>query len=152
MSVDGFADRARQLTAIDEDWDCAWPLDWQRHYRMLADLVDADGMLPDIQPGVLFESDDLGRWLERQANSWAQLSQEQRLTRLGIKPAERPSPAPVGKSAVGGLRARRRRPSSGAWRPWRSTSRGKAPMSLGGLTLSRSSSTAKSTGSSSGYL
>ncbi|QEU83607.1 helicase [Streptomyces viridosporus T7A] len=38
--------RAAQLTAIDPDWNCPWPLDWQRHYRVLADLVDADGVLP----------------------------------------------------------------------------------------------------------
>ncbi|EST36841.1 hypothetical protein M878_00140 [Streptomyces roseochromogenus subsp. oscitans DS 12.976] len=35
--------RAAQLTEIDPDWDCPWPLDWQRHYRVLADLVDAEG-------------------------------------------------------------------------------------------------------------
>ncbi|MET8420664.1 Helicase associated domain protein [Streptomyces sp. NPDC005098] len=87
--------RARQLAAIDPDWNCPWPLDWQRHHRVLADLVDADGTLPDIQPGVLFEGDDLGRWLERQAGNWAQLSTEQqeRLTALGLKPTERPAPA-----------------------------------------------------------
>ena len=42
------AQRAKQLAAIDPDWHCPWPLDWQRHYRVLADLVDADGVLPDI--------------------------------------------------------------------------------------------------------
>lgn len=70
-------ERAEQLTAIDEDWNCPWPLDWQRHHRVLADLVDADGVLPEIQPGVLFEGDDLGRWRQRQASNWAQLSTEQ---------------------------------------------------------------------------
>lgn len=30
-----------------------WPLDWQRHCRVLADLVDADGSLPEIQLGLL---------------------------------------------------------------------------------------------------
>ncbi|MFE7939179.1 Helicase associated domain protein [Streptomyces griseoincarnatus] len=91
--------RAAQLTEIDQDWDCPWPLDWQRHYRVLADLVDADGHLPEIQPGVLFEGDDLGRWLNRQKNpgTWAQLSSEQqeRLSKLGVKPLEGPFPAPV---------------------------------------------------------
>ncbi|MFH8873442.1 DEAD/DEAH box helicase [Streptomyces griseus] len=91
--------RAAQLTAIDPDWDCHWPLDWQRHYRILADLVDADGHLPHIDPGVLFEGDDLGRWLARmsEANIWAQLSAEQqrRLSELGAKPLEAPSPAPA---------------------------------------------------------
>ncbi|WP_454367956.1 Helicase associated domain protein [Streptomyces ambofaciens] len=90
--------RAAQLTAIDPDWDCPWPLDWQRHYRVLTDLVDADGHLPDIAPGVLMDGDDIGRWLQRQKQpgTWAQLSTEQqeRLSRLGIKPLEEPSPAP----------------------------------------------------------
>ncbi|MFJ6661664.1 Helicase associated domain protein [Streptomyces sp. NPDC091377] len=87
--------RAAQLTAIDEDWDCPWPLDWQRHYRVLADLVDADGHLPDIAPGVTFDGDDIGRWLQRQTQptAWAQLSSEQqeRLSQLGLKPVERPA-------------------------------------------------------------
>ncbi len=61
--------RAAQLAEIDPDWDCPWSLDWQRHYRVLADLVDTDGTLPDIQPGVQFEGDDLGRWKQRQSNN-----------------------------------------------------------------------------------
>ncbi|MEU6606460.1 Helicase associated domain protein [Streptomyces shenzhenensis] len=95
------AARAEQLAAIDPGWNCPWPLDWQRHHQVLADLVDADGSLPDIAPGVLFEGDDLGRWIRRQAKSWAALSteQQQRLSTLGIKPAERPAPAPVTKNA-----------------------------------------------------
>ncbi|MFD9590121.1 Helicase associated domain protein [Streptomyces sp. NPDC059980] len=97
-------ERAEQLTAIDPDWDCPWPLDWQRHYRVLADLVDADGHLPDIAPGVLMDGDDIGRWLERQKQpgTWAQLSTEQqeRLSQLGVKPLEAPSPAPTAKRAT----------------------------------------------------
>ncbi|WSK01244.1 Helicase associated domain protein [Streptomyces sp. NBC_01320] len=93
--------RAQQLAAIDPDWNCPWPLDWQRHYRVLADLAETepDGTLPHIQPGVLFESDDLGRWLQRQANSWAELSEEQqrRLSALGVTPTVRPAPAPAAK-------------------------------------------------------
>ncbi|HET6856591.1 MAG TPA: Helicase associated domain protein [Streptomyces sp.] len=87
--------RAQQLTAVDPDWNCPWPLDWQRHYRVLADLVDADGVLPQIQPGVLFEGDDLGKWMARQSRDWALLSDEQqaRLTALGVEPAEPPPPA-----------------------------------------------------------
>jgi hypothetical protein len=96
-------ERAKQLASIDPDWNCPWPLDWQRHYRVLADLVDADGHLPEIQPGVLFEGDDLGKWLQRQKNpgTWAQLSTEQqeRLSQLGVKPLEVPSPAPAAKGA-----------------------------------------------------
>lgn len=99
-------ERAEQLTVVDPDWDCPWPLDWQRHYRVLADLVDADGVLPEIQPGVLFEGDDLGKWLERQKQpgTWAQLSTEQqeRLSKLGVKPTEAPSPAPAAKRTTKG--------------------------------------------------
>ena len=39
--------RAAQLTAVDPDWNYPWALDWQRHYAVLRDLVDADGTLPD---------------------------------------------------------------------------------------------------------
>ncbi|MEV7863732.1 Helicase associated domain protein [Streptomyces hirsutus] len=102
--------RAKQLTAIDEDWNCPWPLDWQRHYRVLADLVDADGSLPDITPGVLMDGDDLGRWLERQKQpgTWTQLSTEQqeRLSKLGVQPVQVPSPAPAaGRAAKGSSKA-----------------------------------------------
>uniref|UniRef100_UPI000FCB091F helicase associated domain-containing protein n=1 Tax=Actinacidiphila soli TaxID=2487275 RepID=UPI000FCB091F len=101
------SERAAQLTAIDPDWNCPWPLDWQRNYRVLADLVDADGTLPHIQPGVTYEGDDLGRWLQRQARDWTQLSTEQqeRLTVLGVKPALAPSPAPAKTSAAGAGKA-----------------------------------------------
>lgn len=89
--------RAAQLAAIDPDWNCPWPLDWQRHYRVLADLTadEPDGILPAIEPGVLFEGDDLGRWLQRQTREWSQLTEEQqrRLSSLGVTPAEQPAPA-----------------------------------------------------------
>ncbi|MCX4967258.1 hypothetical protein OHA98_21310 [Streptomyces sp. NBC_00654] len=28
--------RTEQLATIDGDWDCPWPLDWQRRNRVLA--------------------------------------------------------------------------------------------------------------------
>ncbi|MFF4249066.1 Helicase associated domain protein [Streptomyces sp. NPDC001822] len=97
--TDRAAVRAKQLAAVDEDWDCPWPLDWQRHHHVLADLVDADGVLPAIEPGVLFEGDDLGKWLQRQKNpgTWAQLStkQQQRLSLLGVQPDQASPPAPA---------------------------------------------------------
>ncbi|WP_079055624.1 DEAD/DEAH box helicase [Streptomyces globisporus] len=96
--------RAEQLAEIDPDWNCPWPLDWQRHHRVLADLVDADGHLPHIVPGVTFDGDDIGRWLKRQKNpgTWAQLStdQQERLSKLGVEPAQAPPPAPVGARAT----------------------------------------------------
>ncbi|MCL6293222.1 DEAD/DEAH box helicase [Streptomyces sp. 43Y-GA-1] len=93
------AERAAQLTEIDEDWNCPWPLNWQRHYRVLADLVDADGHLPYIAPGVVMDGDDIGKWLQQQSQpaTWTRLlpEQQERLTTLGIKPLEKPSPAPA---------------------------------------------------------
>ncbi|MEV6583747.1 helicase associated domain-containing protein, partial [Streptomyces sp. NPDC051582] len=91
--------RAAQLAAIDKDWNCPWPLDWQRHHRVLADLVDADGQLPDIAPGVLWDGDDIGRWLQQQKQpaTWARLlpEQQERLTALGVQPDQAPAPAPA---------------------------------------------------------
>lgn len=99
-------ERAQQLAAIDPDWNCPWSLNWQRHYRVLADLVDADGHLPYIAPGVVFEGDDIGtwRWQQQKPGTWAQLSpeQQQRLSALGVGPAEAPSPTPATTSAMKG--------------------------------------------------
>lgn len=101
---------ASALTEIDPDWDCPWPLDWQRHYRVLTDLVDADGSLPEIQPGVLMDGDDIGKWLQqqKQPGTWARLlpEQQERLTTLGVQPAEAPSPAPAaGRTTKGPSKA-----------------------------------------------
>ncbi|WP_445398783.1 Helicase associated domain protein [Streptomyces sp. LE64] len=88
------AERAAQLTEIDPDWNCSWPLSWQRHYRVLADLVDADGVLPYIAPGVVFDGDDIGtwRWRQQEPGTWAQLLPEQRdrLEALGVRGATLP--------------------------------------------------------------
>nr|WP_286199622.1 helicase associated domain-containing protein [Actinospica acidiphila] len=100
--------RAAQLTAIDPDWNCPWPLDWQRHYRHLTHLAadEPGGLLPDIAPGVQIDGDDLGRWLKRQTQpaTWKQLSTEQqdRLTRIGVKPAQTPPLTPAAKGAAKG--------------------------------------------------
>ncbi|MGW3491924.1 Helicase associated domain protein [Streptomyces sp. NPDC001054] len=88
------AARAAQLRAVDEDWDCPWPLDWQRCYRQLVLLAadEPDGRLPEIAPGVCLDGDDLGAWVARQQEPrvWAQLSTEQRarLEALGLRPTE----------------------------------------------------------------
>ncbi|MGW6513811.1 helicase associated domain-containing protein, partial [Streptomyces niveus] len=98
------AERAEQLAAVDPDWDCPWPLSWQRHYRVLADLVDADGVLPYIAPGVVYEGDDIGtwRWRQQEPGTWAQLLPEQRdrLEALGVRGAA----LPVAASAPSELR------------------------------------------------
>ncbi|MBQ0887848.1 helicase associated domain-containing protein [Streptomyces sp. RM72] len=108
LAASGEIQEAPSLAAIDPGWDCPWPLDWQRHYRHLAHLAadEPGGILPDIAPGVLMDGDDIGRWLERQKNprTWKQLSTEQqeRLSRLGVQPAQAPPPAPATKGAAKG--------------------------------------------------
>ncbi|WP_443058626.1 Helicase associated domain protein [Streptomyces sp. NBC_00442] len=98
--------RAQQLTGIDPDWNCPWSLNWQRHYRVLANLVDADGHLPHIAPGVTFEGDDIGtwRWRQQEPGTWAQLMPEQRerLAALGVQPVQAPAAAPGAGRATKG--------------------------------------------------
>jgi hypothetical protein len=64
---------------------------------VFAGLVDADGVLPDIAPGVLMDGDDISKWLQRQKQPgiWARLlpEQQKQLPKLGVQPAEAPSPA-----------------------------------------------------------
>ncbi|MEU5743717.1 Helicase associated domain protein [Streptomyces tendae] len=102
------AQRAQQLAAIDPDWDCLWPLDWQRHCRRLARLAadEPGGILPDVTPGVTIDGDDLGRWLQRQKQpaTWKLLSSEQRerLLKLGVQTDQAPSPAPTAVRAAKG--------------------------------------------------
>jgi hypothetical protein len=105
---DRAAKRAEQLAAIDPDWNCPWPLNWQRHYRHLTDLAadEAEGHLPAIAPGVLMDGDDIGKWLQqqKQPGTWARLlpEQQERLSKLGVQPVQAPSPAPVAARATKG--------------------------------------------------
>ncbi|MGW3029177.1 Helicase associated domain protein [Streptomyces sp. NPDC001221] len=101
-------ERAKQLAAIDEDWNCPWPLNWQRHHRILTHIAADEpyGRLPDIAPGVHYDGDDIGQWLQQQKQPavWARLlpEQQQRLTQLGVTPLEAPSPAPAATRATKG--------------------------------------------------
>ncbi|MFI9106553.1 helicase associated domain-containing protein [Streptomyces fildesensis] len=99
---DRAAQRAAQLVAVDADRRRPWPLDRQRHHAVLRDLAvdEPEGRLPELQPGVMVEGDDLGRWIARQRRDWAQLSatQQERLAKPGIEPVKRPTPAPAAKS------------------------------------------------------
>ncbi|MFB8293899.1 helicase associated domain-containing protein [Streptomyces bacillaris] len=93
------ADRSSAGPSVlsDPDWKCPWPLSWQRHFRVLADLVDAAGVLPYIAPGVTFEGDDIWtwRWRQQEPGTWAQLMPEQRerLEALGVRGAALPGAA-----------------------------------------------------------
>jgi hypothetical protein len=139
--------RAAQLAAIDEDWNCPWPLNWQRRYRFLADLVDADGPLPHIAPGVTFDGDDIGSWRWQQQNSGvrAQLTPEQRerLAALGILVVEPAPPVPAAPHTAKKGWAGHRRRSSGASRPSPSGRSRKATGRCPGVRSLKSPSTAR---------
>ncbi|WP_240799467.1 helicase associated domain-containing protein [Streptomyces sp. A0958] len=103
--------RAEQLAAIDPDWNprlLGWTVDWQRCYVGLAALLDAGSALEDVQPGVTYRGDDIGRWVVRQARDWAQLNAEQRrrLEELGVRPraavrAQKPPARGTAKAGAG---------------------------------------------------
>ncbi|MFD6760248.1 DEAD/DEAH box helicase [Streptomyces roseolus] len=103
---DRAATRAEQLTEIDRDWNCPWPLDWQRHHRVLVRLAadEPDGKLPAIAPGVVHDGDDLGTWITRQHRAWPDLTDEQRtrLTALGITPPATETLSPPAPGAAKG--------------------------------------------------
>ncbi|MEU2027308.1 helicase associated domain-containing protein [Streptomyces sp. NPDC016469] len=63
-------------------------MDWQRCYTGLTALLNAGNTLEDVQPGVTYRGDDIGRWVLRQTRDWTQLNAEQRrrLEELGVRP------------------------------------------------------------------
>nr|WP_265568942.1 DEAD/DEAH box helicase [Streptomyces hygroscopicus] len=85
----GHPEREAALVAIDEDWNPAWPADWQRHYAALRELLRDEEGQSDVLPGVTVHGMDVGRWLskQRQHTVWAGLmdGQRERLDQLGIK-------------------------------------------------------------------
>lgn len=96
------AERRRLLESIDPDWAPAWPIDWQRAYTVVRQLVDEGETLASILPGVRAGGEDIGRWIQTQRDGWERLSagQRERLTTIGITPAE--PAAAEGEAAVAG--------------------------------------------------
>ncbi|MEU0670902.1 Helicase associated domain protein [Streptomyces lavendulocolor] len=94
-------ERAAQLAEIDPDWCPAWPIDWQRHYAgVRALVVDGGAAVDEITPGVTVHGADVGRWLVRQRETWAELSEAQR-ERLGALGVTAPEPTPAAKAGGG---------------------------------------------------
>ncbi len=116
------AERAAQLTAIDEDWNCPWPPTGNATTGSSPNSppTNPGGRLPDIAPGVPMDGDDIGKWLQQQRkpSAWALLlpEQQERLTTLGVQPDQAPPP-PRRRHVRRRARARPRRRSSGAWQP-----------------------------------
>ncbi|MFF4054039.1 helicase associated domain-containing protein [Streptomyces chartreusis] len=96
------------LKAVDEDWNPAWPADWQRHYAALRELVREESDPSVVTPGITVHGIDIGKWLARQRKPelWETLTagQRERLEQLGIVPLA-PEPEPPAKTHQGALSA-----------------------------------------------
>jgi len=70
-------ERRDALEAIDPSWCPAWPVTWQRCYRLCRTLITIDAPLP-TQPGqTTLQGEDLGAWIQTQRHNWDQLQPAQ---------------------------------------------------------------------------
>ncbi|MBT2399571.1 DEAD/DEAH box helicase [Streptomyces sp. ISL-100] len=94
-ALEGHPEWETALREIDEDWNPAWPAEWQRHYAALRELVAEEEGQAEVLPGFTVHAMDIGKWLARQrkAEVWQALhdGQRERLEQLGITPL---APAP----------------------------------------------------------
>ncbi|MFD4125240.1 Helicase associated domain protein [Streptomyces globisporus] len=104
-ALDGHPEWETALTEIDEHWNPEWPVEWQRHYAALRELV-RDEDQANVLPGVTVHGMDVGKWLarQRQHDVWTGLVDGQRelLEAIGVTPLpleEAPAKAPT--AAVG---------------------------------------------------
>jgi superfamily II DNA or RNA helicase len=106
-ALDGRPEWGRALREVDEDWNPAWPAEWQRHYAALRELVADEEGQADVLPGLTVHGMDIGKWLARQRKPevWQALhdGQRERLEQLGVTPPApepdtpaKPSTTPVG--------------------------------------------------------
>ncbi|MFF1655979.1 Helicase associated domain protein [Streptomyces sp. NPDC058255] len=94
-ALEGHPEWETTLKEIDEDWNPAWPAEWQRHYAALRELVADEEGQAEVLPGFTVHAMDIGKWLARQRKPevWQALhdGQRERLEQLGITPL---APAP----------------------------------------------------------
>ncbi|MET7608907.1 Helicase associated domain protein [Streptomyces avermitilis] len=97
-ALEGHPEWKTVLEAVDEDWNPAWPADWQRHYAALRELVaDEEGQAGTVEilPGVTVHGMDIGKWLakQRKPEVWQTLTegQRQRLEAIGVVPLAPPA-------------------------------------------------------------
>ncbi|WP_367140986.1 MULTISPECIES: DEAD/DEAH box helicase [Streptomyces] len=106
-ALDGHPEWEQALREVDEDWNPAWPAEWQRHYTAVRELLVEESVLAYVEPGVTVHGMDVGRWLARQQQhtTWHGLTdgQRERLEHLGVVPLppEEEAPAKPSKSASG---------------------------------------------------
>jgi hypothetical protein len=89
-ALDGHPEWETALREVDQDWNPAWPAEWQRHYVALRELVADEEGQAEVLPGLTVHAMDIGKWLARQRKPevWQALhdGQCERLERLGITP------------------------------------------------------------------
>ncbi|MFC9462712.1 hypothetical protein [Streptomyces sp. NPDC056983] len=89
-ALDGKLEWEAALTAIDADWNPAWPAPWQRHYAVVREMLAEETILAYIEPGVTVHGMDIDRWLARQTKPevWTALTEGQRepLEAVGVVP------------------------------------------------------------------
>ncbi|MGW7261513.1 helicase associated domain-containing protein [Streptomyces sp. NPDC054834] len=109
-ALEGHPEWETALKEVDEDWNPAWPAEWQRNYAALREMVaDEEGQAgqTEILPGFTVHGMDIGKWLARHRTSkvWQALTdgQRERLEALGIAPLApepkeptKPSTTPMG--------------------------------------------------------
>ncbi|MFF3941738.1 DEAD/DEAH box helicase [Streptomyces phaeofaciens] len=107
-ALDGHPAWETALQDIDEDWNPAWPADWQRHHAAVREMLrDEPAGGTEILPGTTVHGMDIGRWLarQRQHTVWAGLTagQRERLEQLGITPLppKQETPAKTPKGGTG---------------------------------------------------
>jgi hypothetical protein len=102
-ALQGHPEWETALKEIDEQWNPEWPVDWQRHYAALRELVRDEGQA-DVLPGVTVHGMDVGRFLakNRQHAVWQGLMEGQRelLEAIGVVPLPPEQEAPA-KAASG---------------------------------------------------
>ncbi|MEU3634080.1 DEAD/DEAH box helicase [Streptomyces fradiae] len=107
-ALEGRPEWRAALEAVDPDWCPAWPVEWQRRFAAVRELLRDEDDQAVVLPGVTVHGMDVGRWLERQGQLevWAGLAdgQRERLEALGVTPLPQPQqegPEKGRKGAVG---------------------------------------------------
>ncbi|MEU8620611.1 Helicase associated domain protein [Streptomyces sp. NPDC048623] len=99
-ALDGHPEWRAALEAVDEDWNPAWPAQWQRHYAVVREMLAEETILGYIEPGVTVHGMDIGKWLtrQRQPDVWQTLTdgQRERLRAVGVIPHAQALEGPAG--------------------------------------------------------
>ncbi|MGW5974730.1 Helicase associated domain protein [Streptomyces sp. NPDC055186] len=93
--------RREQLEEIDPSWCPAWPVEWQRAFRLTRLYLEAGGTLPTSPGDVVHQGEDLGRWVRSVRLGWHKLTGVQQWMCkcvLGIEPAAEGEKPPLRRS------------------------------------------------------